>query len=90
MAVVAVMEEEEVEEVEVEVAGVEAEDRENVDISQAHELSVVLRPQRELGRGRPKSGQVLVSHFVEELWFIHSGWLQQLTARRVNQPRVFV
>ena len=60
-----------------------------MDISQAHELSVELRPPRELGRGRLKSGQVLVTHFVEELWFIHGGWLQQLTVSRVNLPQAF-
>ena len=53
---------------------VEEENHENVDLNQAHELSVEMKPQRELGHGKLRSGRLLVSPFVEELWFIRSGF----------------
>ena len=49
------------------------ENHENVDLNQAYELSVEMKPQRELGHGKLRSGRLLVSPFVEELWFIRSG-----------------
>ena len=52
---------------------VEEENHENVDLNQAHELSVEMKPQMELGHGKLRSGPLLVSPFVEELWFIRSG-----------------
>ena len=61
----------------------------SVDINLVHELLVVARLPKELGRGRPKSGQLMVLCFVEELWFIHSGLSRQLTVSQVNLPRAF-
>ena len=69
---------------------VEEENHENGDLNQAHGLSVEMKPQRELGHGKLRSGRLLVSPFVEELWFIRSGLLQQLTVPRKNPPPAFV
>ena len=63
--------------------------QDSVDINLVHELLVVPRLPKELGRGRPKSGQLMALCFVEELWFIHNGLSRQLTVSQVNLPRAF-
>ena len=72
------------------VAVVGTADLDSVDTNPACELSVVARPPRELGHGRLKSGQLLVFHFAEELWFIHTGLLLLLTASQGNLPQASV
>lgn len=62
----------------------------SVDINQALELLVAVKHPKELGRGRPRSDQDPVLHFVVELWLALNGLLQQLIARRVNLPQAFV
>ena len=42
-------------------------DQDNADTNPVHELLVVLRLPKELGRGKPKSGQQPVSLSAEEL-----------------------
>ena len=61
----------------------------SVDINLVHELLVVPRLPKELGRGRPNSGQLMVLRFVEELWFIHNGLSRQLTVSQVHLHRAF-
>ena len=55
-------------------------DQESVESNPGHESSVVPRPQKELGRGKRRSGHPRVFRSVEERWFIHAGWSLQLTA----------
>ena len=61
-----------------------AADQEIVDTNPAHELSVVPRPQKELGHGKRRSGQPRVFRSVEERWFIQTGWSLQLTVPTAN------
>ena len=73
----------------VEVAA-EAVDQDNADTNPVHELLVVPRLPKELGRGRLNSGQVAVFLSVEERWFIHNGLSLQLTASQENPPQAFM
>ena len=82
-------EEEEAEEEEVVVVVAAAVDQESVVINQALGLLAAPRPQKELGRGKRKSGHLPVLRSVEELWFILSGLSPPLTVFIVNLLRRF-
>ena len=75
--------------VEEEVAAA-AVNQDSVVINPVHELSVVPRRLKELGRGKHRSElhQVLLS--VVELWSILAGLSQQLIVSLGNLPRLFV
>lgn len=64
--------------------------RNNVEQNPAQELLVVLRPPKERGHGKRRSGQTLVTRSAEERWFIAAGLSPQLTAPKGNRPHTYV
>ena len=56
--------------------------QETVDTNPERELLVVLRPLKVPGRGKHRSGLLLVTRSVEVLWYTHDGLSLQLTACR--------
>lgn len=70
--------------------GRQLEAQDTADTNLALELLAVQRHLKELGRGRHKSGLLMVSHFVEEPWYILGGWSLQLivSLKTHHQPSV--